>query len=184
MVGRRTVEKDNPLLTARPPGARTATRIVLDSRASLSPESRLVHTAGEVPVLLAVGPDAEVEQQDRLRRAGCEVFVCPGQTPAERLDALLAELGRRRMTNLLVEGGAKLLGGLLDARAIDEVHVFVAPKLVGGAEAIGPVGGRGVAELSDALQLHPPRVEQIGPDVYITGRVLRAPVEQPSRDAD
>ena len=68
----------------------------------------------------------------RLRDAGCEVFVCDGETHAARLDALLAELGRRRLTNVLVEGGGRLLGSLLDARAIDEVHVFIAPKLVGG----------------------------------------------------
>ncbi len=184
MVGRGTAQRDDPLLTARPPGARTATRIVLDTRASLSTQSRLVRTAGEVPVLVAAAPEADAARQERLRRAGCEVCVCPGDTPAERLDALLAELGQRRMTNLLVEGGARLLGRLFDARAIDEVHVFIAPKLVGGAGAVGPLGGRGVDEPGDALQLESPSMEQLGEDVYVSGRVLRASAAEASLDAD
>jgi len=171
MVGRRTAQRDDPLLTARPPGPRTATRIVLDTRAVLSLESRLVRTAGEAPVLVAAGSEASAQATARLQQAGCEVFVCAGNTPAERLDSLLVELGRRRMTNLLVEGGAELLGSLLDARAIDEVHVFIAPKLLGGARAPSAVGGWGVAQPSEALPLRSPRIEQLGGDVYLSGRL-------------
>lgn len=184
MVGRATAERDDPLLTARPPGPRTAMRIVADTRATLSPTSQLVRTAGEVPVLVAAGPQAPPVAQERLRRAGCEVYVCPGDTPAERLEALLAELGRRRMTNLLVEGGARLLGSLFDARAIDEVHVFIAPKLIGGVAAPGPVGGQGVAELAEALHLDAPGVELLGEDIYVSGRVLRWPAPPDAAGVD
>ena len=55
MVGRETAVRDNPLLTARPSGPRTAVRVVLDTRASLGNESQLVQTARETPVLIAVG---------------------------------------------------------------------------------------------------------------------------------
>jgi diaminohydroxyphosphoribosylaminopyrimidine deaminase/5-amino-6-(5-phosphoribosylamino)uracil reductase len=121
-------------------------------------------------VLVAVGTEAPAANCQRLRDAGCEVFVCDGQTQAARLDALLAALGRRRWTNVLVEGGGRLLGSLLDARAIDEVHVFIAPKLVGGASAATPLAGRGIAEISAALALESPQVRQLDGDVYITGR--------------
>ena len=60
------------------------------------------------------------------------MLVCPGESHAERLAWLLDELGRRQMTNVLVEGGGQLLGSLLDAGQIDEVHAFIAPKLIGG----------------------------------------------------
>jgi diaminohydroxyphosphoribosylaminopyrimidine deaminase/5-amino-6-(5-phosphoribosylamino)uracil reductase len=170
MIGRGTAERDDPLLTARPTGPRTAARVILDTQGSLGSESQLVRTAGQSLVLVAVGKESSSANRQRLRDAGCEVFVCDGETHAARLDALLVELGRRRWTNAMVEGGGRLLGSLLDARAIDEVHVFIAPKLVGGTLAATAVAGRGVAEMSAALRLESPQVRQLDDDTYITAR--------------
>lgn len=173
MVGRETALGDDPLLTARPPGPRTALRIVCDTGGSLKSQSQLVQTARETPVLLAVGQEATETHRRRLSDAGCEVLVCPGRDHAARLDWLLEELGRRRMTNVLVEGGGRLLGSLLDAAEIDEVHVFIAPKLLGGDAARGPIAGEGIEQLSEALALRAPEVHQVGPDVYVHARVMR-----------
>jgi len=173
MVGRETALRDDPLLTARPSGPRTALRVVLDTNASLSSDSQLVRTARETPVLVAVGSASSASDRKRLADAGCEVFVCEGQTHAQRLDALLGELGQRRLTNILVEGGGRLLGSLFDAHAIDEVHVFIAPKLIGGAAAGTAVAGRGVAAMNEALSLDAPEVRQAGNDTYITARCSR-----------
>lgn len=173
LVGAETARRDDPLLTARPPGPRTAIRVVLDSRASLGSESRLVATARNVPVLVAAGPEASEADRRRLAEAGCEVFVCEGDDRAARLDALLAELGRRRLTNVLVEGGGRLLGSLFDAGQVDEVHAFIAPRLIGGADAPTPIAGVGLAEMSQALVLDDPVVCQVGSDVYVSGRVCR-----------
>ena len=173
IVGRGTALADNPQLTARPPGPRTATRIVVDSLASLSLESRLVSTARETPVLIAVGPEATAERCQLLRDAGCEVWIGESPDRNERLQQLLLELGRRRLTNVLVEGGAQLLGALWDLGAIDEVHAFLAPKLVGGQGAPSPFAGLGLADMQAALSLQTPIVEFIEPDVYVHGRVPR-----------
>jgi len=191
MVGRETALRDDPLLTARPVATtptmlrdqpsvgalpercpRTALRVVCDTGGSLGSESQLIRTAHEAPVMVAVGQEAPEAQRQRLLDAGCEVFVCDGESHAARLDALLDEFGRRRMTNVLVEGGSRLLGSLLDAAAIDEVHVFIAPKLVGGATARGPVAGKGIEQLSQAIWLEAPQIRQVGSDVYIHGRVV------------
>ncbi len=170
VVGRETAARDDPLLTARPPGPRTALRVVLDTHASLGSQSQLVRTARETPVLVAVGQASTAADRSRLGDSGCEVFVCDGDTPAARLDALLAELGRRRLTNVLVEGGGRLLGSLLDAREIDEVHVFIAPKLLGGTTAATATAGEGIAAVAQALRLETPEVRQAGDDIYITAR--------------
>jgi diaminohydroxyphosphoribosylaminopyrimidine deaminase/5-amino-6-(5-phosphoribosylamino)uracil reductase len=170
VIGSRTAAIDNPLLTARPPGPRTATRVVIDSQATLSSDSQLVRTAREVPVLVAVGEAAMPDDLRRLATAGCEVLPCPGATHAERLAALLDELGRRHMTNILVEGGAQLLGSFFDARHIDEVHAFIAPKLLGGAAAPGPIAGQGLEFLRGAWELQDVVVENVGRDVYLRGR--------------
>jgi diaminohydroxyphosphoribosylaminopyrimidine deaminase/5-amino-6-(5-phosphoribosylamino)uracil reductase len=84
--------------------------------------------------------------------------------------ALLMELGRRRWTNLLVEGGAGVFGSLRDADLIDEVYAFVAPKLAGGATAPGPVGGVGVDKIAAATTLCEWSVEVVESDALIHGR--------------
>lgn len=170
IVGRGTADRDDPLLAARPARPRIASRIVLDTGASLALDSQLVRTAAEVPVLVASAETAPPPNRQRLAEAGCEVLVLPGKDHAERLDALLVELGRRGMTNVLFEGGAQVLGVLLDSRAIDEVHVFIAPKLLGGADAPGPVAGRGLAAMADAWLLPSPAIETLGADVYVHGK--------------
>jgi len=67
------------------------------------------------------------------------------------LRSLLAELGRREMTNVLVEGGAEVLGTFLDRRLADEAWVFVAPRIIGGRLALGAVGGEGTARIAGPL---------------------------------
>jgi diaminohydroxyphosphoribosylaminopyrimidine deaminase/5-amino-6-(5-phosphoribosylamino)uracil reductase len=175
MVGSGTARADNPLLTARPIDRadlkRVATRIVVDSAASLSPASRLVQTAADIPVLVATAAEAPEQACQDLSAAGVEVFRCTGKSHAGRLESLLDELGRRRMTNVLVEGGSNLLGTLFDMRAVDEVHVFIAPKLAGGFSAPGPVGGTGIERMASALRLADISIEELDGDVYVHGRV-------------
>ncbi|HEU5433885.1 MAG TPA: bifunctional diaminohydroxyphosphoribosylaminopyrimidine deaminase/5-amino-6-(5-phosphoribosylamino)uracil reductase RibD [Thermomicrobiales bacterium] len=171
VVGRGTAEADNPLLTARPLGPRQAVRIVVDSRATLASESQLVRTASDAPVLVAAGPAALPADVRRLEMAGCEVFVASAEAPGERLEALLDELGRSRMTNVLVEGGAKLLGSCFDRRLVDEVHVFIAPRIAGGAGAASPVGGEGIERMDQALGLEETTWRKLESDLYLTGRV-------------
>lgn len=175
VVGSGTAHADNPLLTARPADRadvkRTATRVVVDSVAALSPESRLVQTAGDIPVMVAAAENASPASCRRLTEAGAEVFHCAGDTHQKRLASLLEELGRRRMTNVLVEGGSQLLGTLFDMRAVDEVHAFIAPKFAGGAAAPAPVGGEGVERMVGALKLADISIEELDGDVYVHGRV-------------
>ena len=86
------------------------------------------------------------------------------------IEGLLAELGRRRMTNVLVEGGGGLLGSFRDAGAIDEVHAFVAPKLIGGDKALSPLGAEGISAISDASLFEDVEAEVLDRDVWIVAR--------------
>lgn len=169
VVGIGTALADDPQLTARPPGPRVATRIVLDTHARLPLNSKLATSARETPVILAAGPvdDARVKPFTDL---GCEVLRLPvGADSRPSVAALLTELGRRRMTNVLVEGGAGVLGSFLDAGDIDEVHVYLAPRIIGGATAKSPVAGAGREKLADTLQLAQWQIEQLDGDVYLHG---------------
>ncbi len=173
VVGKGTVFCDDPLLTARPVGARIATRIVLDSRATISPECRLAKTLDHAPLLLVVREDAPAERVQVLRDRGIEVLALAGHDREEHLSQLLDELGRRQMTNLLVEGGANLLGTFFDLDAIDEVHVFVAPKLVGGQTALTPIAGRGLAMMNAAIELEEVEMNVLDSDVHVHGYIQR-----------
>lgn len=169
IVGRQTAEQDDPLLTARPPGPRIATRVVIDSQALLSLESQLVQTAAEPPVLLICGQKAPAERRQALADQGVEVFVAPGSNHAQRLLAALDEMGHRQWTNVLVEGGGELLGSLFDVQAIDEVHAFIAPKLLGGADAKSPLAGSGLEQIPEGI-LRDLKFQVLGGDVYVNGR--------------
>ena len=183
MVGAGTALADDPLLTARPSGPRTATRIVVDAQCKLSADSQLAQTARETPVLLATTPNADASRLQTLEQLGVEVLRCepadssrrdkPSGSQGVDLASLLNELGQRRMTNVLVEGGGALLGSFFDAELIDEVHVVIAPKLVGGSEAVTPVGGTGLEQVPELSQLDSPSITLLGDDVYVNGRIKR-----------
>jgi diaminohydroxyphosphoribosylaminopyrimidine deaminase / 5-amino-6-(5-phosphoribosylamino)uracil reductase len=169
VVGIGTALADDPLLTARPPGPRTPLRIVLDSQARLPVASQLARSARDVPTLIVTSDRVPVEASSQLRALGCEVLALPAEQGRPRLDALLDELGRRRLTNLLIEGGSGVLGSFHDLGAIQEVYVFVAPRLVGGAAARSPIGGTGSPTLAESLRLTGWRIESIGEDVLLHG---------------
>jgi diaminohydroxyphosphoribosylaminopyrimidine deaminase/5-amino-6-(5-phosphoribosylamino)uracil reductase len=168
IIGFGTALADDPLLTVRPPGPRTPARVVLDSAARLPITSRLATSAREAPVVVVTGKAAPSEKIQELRRLGCEVLTLPGEGRPSVAE-LLNELGQRRMTNVLVEGGAEVLGSFLDSGAIDEVHVFLAPRLAGGSGAKTPIEGIGVARIAEALPLKEWEVEKVGDNVLIHG---------------
>ncbi len=172
LVGIGTVMSDDPQLTARPQGPRTATRIVLDSNARLPMGSLLTTTARQFPTLIAVSqrPACDITA---IEQAGCEVVRLPtGEHGRLDVEFLLDELGKRRMTNLLVEGGSAVLGSFVDADAIDEYHIYISPRIVGGEEAKSPVAGSGVDMIAKALKLAAVQVETIESDIYLRGRRL------------
>jgi len=175
IVGGATARRDDPQLTARPPGARTAMRVVVTRHADVGLDSQLVRTAREVPTLIATTSAAPVEQLRALEQTGCAIWHSTPTATRPHVDQLLEELGRREMTNVLVEGGGELLGTLHDAGQIDEVHVFIAPRLIGGASAATALGAEGVDRLSQSLGLEGVTVEPCGGDIHVCGRTRPAP---------
>ena len=167
VIGIGTALADDPLLTARPPGPRTATRVVLDSSARLPVTSQLARGAKESAVLVVTNEKAPRERVQKLGELGCEVLALPANDGRPDVVQLLREMGRRRYTNVLVEGGSGVPGSFLDAGAVDEVHVFLAPKLLGGARAPSPGAGHGVGRIADALSFPNQAIEMLDGDAYL-----------------
>jgi diaminohydroxyphosphoribosylaminopyrimidine deaminase/5-amino-6-(5-phosphoribosylamino)uracil reductase len=108
-----------------------------------------------------------------LEAAGCEVWQGRDERPQQRLESLLVELGSRRLTNVLVEGGPTVLGSLADAQTIDEVWAFIAPTIIGGEAAPAPVGGAGISLLAAAASIAIEHVSRPGGDLLVRGVVRR-----------
>jgi len=174
VVGIGTVLADDPELTCRHvKPKRVATRIVLDGRLRMPRRAKLVKTARQTPVLIATTRAAmrtRTSSADWLRLAGCEVVGLPGRRGRVDLEALLDDLGRREMTNVMVEGGGEVLGAFFDQQLADEAVVFVAPKVIGGRGAIGPLGGRGADSMAGAVALDAAHRRRVGDDQMITFR--------------
>jgi diaminohydroxyphosphoribosylaminopyrimidine deaminase/5-amino-6-(5-phosphoribosylamino)uracil reductase len=171
-VGIGTATVDDPQLTARVEAVyRQPLRVVFDSEAQLPPESNLVRSAPEVPVLLVCSRAASRTAVQALEAAGVEVVVASGGTEAARVLSGLAELGARDIQSLLLEGGPHLAGAFFDADAIDEVRTFVAPALIGGRQARMPVEGEGMEQVAAARRALATDVERLGDDVLITARL-------------
>lgn len=168
LVGGRTAEVDNPTLTARPPGPRIAARLVLGSANRIATDSRLIRTLSDAPVrLFTRSTGANVE---RLLRAGLEVIPLTGDDRRQFPLQVLQHCGRLRMTNLLVEGGGALLGSLFEAGLIDEYHVFIAAKVIGGEQAPSPLGGTGMRRIRDCPELVNVNHQRVGEDIFIRAR--------------
>jgi len=171
LVGAATVIADDPLLTTRLPDGtgHHPLRVIADSRGRVPLHARVFDPALPGKTLVAATTAFPPERHAALAERGVEVLLLP---PDEHgrvdLAALLAELGRREVVSLLVEGGGTLLGALLRARLVDKVLAFIAPLLIGGRQAPGAVGGEGF-DLAEAPRLARLRVEHVGEDVLISG---------------
>ena len=141
LVGANTIRIDNPRLTVRGVrGARQPIRVVLTR-------------SGKLPA------DANAFKD---RRAADTLFYRD-----QPLAAVLADLGKKDITSVLIEGGGVVLGHALDERLIDKVQIYVAPSLTGGG--VVAFGGRGAGATAEAARLHRVRFEKIGPDICVTG---------------
>jgi diaminohydroxyphosphoribosylaminopyrimidine deaminase / 5-amino-6-(5-phosphoribosylamino)uracil reductase len=170
-IGIGTALADDPLLTAREVDApRQPARIVFDSHARLPADSRLVRTVAEAPLVVVSSNEAPEERRATLREAGADVLSYPGDRQA-RIASALDELGRRRLSSLLLEGGAGLAGSFLDAGEIDEFRLFIAPIVLGGSESRPLAGGYGADSLAHAQRALAVESEPSGDDLLIRARL-------------
>jgi diaminohydroxyphosphoribosylaminopyrimidine deaminase/5-amino-6-(5-phosphoribosylamino)uracil reductase len=171
LVGIGTVLADDPQLTTRLPRrrGRDPIRVVLDSHLRTPPTASIVNLESLSPTLIAATPAAPKNRLESLESTGAEVLVLPEKEGRVSLEALLQELGHRRVQSLLVEGGAEVLGAFLDQRLVDKFYFFYAPKILGGKTGYPAVAGQGVAKLSEAHQARELSLRRLGPDLMVSG---------------
>lgn len=171
LVGINTALADDPSLTTRLPEyqGRNPVRILVDSKARLPLDSKLARDKA-ARTIVAVSAQAPAERVEALKAAGVEIIVA-GDGHQVDLTDMMQQLGAMNITSILVEGGGSINFSLLEQGLADRVYAFVAPKLIGGRNALTPVEGEGFGNLSDAVELEHVETRQIGRDILLTGRV-------------
>lgn len=169
ITGSGTVKKDDPQLTVReidgqPWPGRQPLRVVLDSRAQLSPTAKLMTAPGKVLVVVARAPDSHVAA---LQAAGAEVVALADADGRVDLAALLAELGRRGINEATVESGARLNGAWLQSGLVDEIILYQAPVLLGQGAGLADFT---LDKLADKFAPRVADLRQVGADLRYTLR--------------
>jgi diaminohydroxyphosphoribosylaminopyrimidine deaminase/5-amino-6-(5-phosphoribosylamino)uracil reductase len=174
MVGIGTVLADDPRLTVRLAGTRwrNPVRVIADSDLRIPLNSALFEDLPDTELIVACKRKPNPEKKKALEAAGAMVIETKG---ADRVDlgGLSDALFDRGITSVLVEGGAGLAWGALEAGIIDRCLFYYAPMIIGGADAPSGVAGEGAETLQDAFRLEGIAVSGVGDDVQISGRVRR-----------
>ncbi|GIP20160.1 bifunctional diaminohydroxyphosphoribosylaminopyrimidine deaminase/5-amino-6-(5-phosphoribosylamino)uracil reductase RibD [Paenibacillus sp. J22TS3] len=168
MVGVETVIADDPELTTRlsVPGL-SPVRIIVDSRLR-TPEHAKVVKANPENTLFLTTKLADPGRKKAFEDAGIRVFEC-GEGPQVDLRAAMKMLADAGISSILAEGGGRLNGSLITERLVDEVYMFMAPKLIGGTTSPGNFSFEGPELMKDAVKLDGISVEILEDNVLITG---------------
>ncbi|MBC8080717.1 MAG: bifunctional diaminohydroxyphosphoribosylaminopyrimidine deaminase/5-amino-6-(5-phosphoribosylamino)uracil reductase RibD [Gorillibacterium sp.] len=170
MVGIGTILADDPMLTTRleVPGL-DPIRVVVDSTLRLPLHARLFHTKSkQAQVIIFTTAKADPVKRKQLEALGAEVLLT-GNGPQVDLSRAMELLGEREIGSVLLEGGGRLNGAMLESRLIDKMVLFYAPKIVGGRNAPANFDFDGFNQMSHALKLTRTHVQMFGDDICLTG---------------
>ncbi|MFH1785385.1 MAG: bifunctional diaminohydroxyphosphoribosylaminopyrimidine deaminase/5-amino-6-(5-phosphoribosylamino)uracil reductase RibD [Candidatus Micrarchaeota archaeon] len=168
MVGIGTILKDNPRLTCRMKGGKDPVRIIIDSKLRIPLDANVLKRANEM-VVIGCGNEFDKKKKIKLEKMGVKVFVNPQEDNEVDLKKLMEKLAKINVRSVLLEGGSALDGAMVDAKLVDKFSIFVAPKIIGGQDAKGPIGGIGTALVKNSIRLKNLKVEQIGSDYFFEG---------------
>lgn len=168
LVGSGTVRADDPALSVRFVKGRNPTKIVLDSQLTIATNAKIFD--GAPLILVAAEGIAEDRIQARLD-AGAEVWQV-GENGSGLLDLTLVMMRafQSGLKSLLIEGGSRVAASALQAKLVDKLVVFIAPKILG--LGVPSVGALGLEKIADAIQLADVEVERMGDDLMVTARPL------------
>jgi len=170
-VGIGTVLRDDPSLTAHGHGPNPK-RVIFDSRLQIPLNAQATNRAA--PTWILTTSRAPAAKRRALERKGLTICVIPAnRNGAVSLVEAARVLARKGISHLLVEGGGTLSAGFAEARLVDEVCWFIAPKLIGGKDAKTALEGEGIAKLSKAFSIIDLRWKPIGSDLLVRGKVRR-----------
>jgi len=165
LIGYHTLKNDDPRLN----GLRNKKlkKIVLDFKLRISPKARLFRNTPASNCILAVGKRASSRKAGMFHSKGVSVIRCPGRSNHIDLKWLLRKLGKEGIRSVLIEGGAHVAGSAIALGVVDELHAYIAPKILGDQRALSSIVGRQVSSISGTVDLKIYDVKRIGKDLLI-----------------
>ncbi|MDR4494908.1 MAG: bifunctional diaminohydroxyphosphoribosylaminopyrimidine deaminase/5-amino-6-(5-phosphoribosylamino)uracil reductase RibD [Nitrospirales bacterium] len=180
LVGIGTILADDPDLSARGnrPGltrrqGRQPVRVVLDSRLRIPVSAKVLRSVIVQPTIVCTTSQASKTKIRQLEGLGVQVWVLSQRSRRVFLPAVLKRLGQQGLTSVLIEGGGTLNASALKEQVVDRVQLYIAPKLLGGQDAMGLIGGTSPNRIQSAWQIDQARVKKIAQDFCVTGMLVR-----------
>jgi diaminohydroxyphosphoribosylaminopyrimidine deaminase/5-amino-6-(5-phosphoribosylamino)uracil reductase len=165
MVGVNTVLSDNPALTCRIPNGINPIKIIVDSKLRTPINARAVSDN----CIILTTDKCDKTKKTSFEKNGVMVIEVDESDGEVNLNNAMKLLGQRGIDSILLEGGGTLNFSALKQGIVDKYMAFIAPKLIGGRDALTPVEGNGIADVNDALNLEKVSVRQIDKDYLISG---------------
>jgi len=172
-----TILRDNPRLTTRlkEGEGRDAIRIVIDSLLRIPIHARIFTQESKADNIIVTTTNAPMDRIKRLEENGAKVlFVEPKGRNRVDLQAMTRELGKLRITSLLIEGGPGINASAVQEGIVDKVIMFIAPRVIGGKSAPSAIQGEGVARMEEAVKIYSIKTRRIGDDLMIEGYIQKS----------
>jgi diaminohydroxyphosphoribosylaminopyrimidine deaminase/5-amino-6-(5-phosphoribosylamino)uracil reductase len=184
LVGIGTVKKDNPSLDCRIKGGRNPYRIIVDSSLDISINAKVLKHHDNKTIIATISPLSRGGFQTRpckrelmsyqkkieqLQNMGAHVLTLKDKNGKVDLKSLMKELARLEISSVMIEGGSSINASALSSKIVDKVMLFIAPMIIGGADAISSIGGRSPVLLKNAFRLNDIQVKKIGDDLLLEG---------------
>ena len=170
LVGINTVLIDDPMLSARRVNGKNPIRVIVDSRARIGLNSRVMRSCDRIQTIIASSAKASRKKLEKIRARGAVAMVL-GKSNVD-LAKLLSILKDKGVKKLLVEGGGEINWSMVENGFVDEVIVTVGPRIIGGRNAVTLVEGRGFGRISDGIKLKFCKITKYGSEVVLYYRVV------------
>ena len=169
LVGANTILADDPMLTTRRDiPSRNPIRIILDPELVINLNAHVVKTAQDIRTIIYTSREVDLVKMALLKEKNVEIYQIDA-TPNFNLNEVMSHIGQLSIDSILVEGGSFVHAKMIEENIADKAYVFIAPKIIGGKEALTPIGGIGVDKMSEAYQLKNITMKTFDDDILIEG---------------
>ncbi|MEK6965057.1 MAG: 2,5-diamino-6-(ribosylamino)-4(3H)-pyrimidinone 5'-phosphate reductase [Thermoproteota archaeon] len=165
LVGKNTVNRDDPILTVHQVKGKNPIRIILDSRATISTKSRIIKTCNKIPTIIAVSKKASNKNLEKLRKFPLKIIVSGNNIV--NIKKLLKTLWKLKIKKILVEGGGAVNWEFVNQNLFDEIIVTITPFLVGGKDAVSIIEGKGFSKIVKSRKLKLEKILRLENEVIL-----------------
>ena len=171
MVGENTVKVDDPMLTTRLNGVKLSNplRVIVSRLGDIPMEAKVLKVDENVETLIIASENLPPHKEEELLGKGLRIAKLKEQNNRIDFREIMRLLGSMGIDSLYIEGGSGILASAFESGCVHKVYAAIAPKIIGGRNAITPVGGKGIEYMRDAIMLKRVSYEIVGPDVIVKG---------------